>query len=564
MKKVVIIGGVAGGASAAARLRRLDETAEIVILERGPHISYSNCSLPFYLSRTVEDAEDLLMMTPERFKKQYNIDVCTRCEAVAIDREKKMVQVKNLETGEVYGEAYDKLVLSPGAAPVMPKAIRGIGSPHVFGVRNVEDIRRLDEYLAKNAITDVVVVGGGFIGIEVAENLVKAGKKVHLVEGMPQILLPFDEDMVQILHKELLDAGMEVTLGDSVAEILEDRVICTSGKVIEAKAVVMSVGVRPETTLAVQAGLAIGETGGIAINTNCQTSDPDIYAVGDAVEVYSELMHKKTRLTMAGAAQWQARAAADHICGRAGARKGVLGSSVLRVFGLNAACTGLNERTAKQLGIPCDFAYVLPNDKVGIMPDVNTMFFKLLFEVPTGRILGAQAIGAGEADKRIDVIAAMLRMNGTLEDLKDLELCYSPLFSTAKDVVNYAALVGINLLEGKVRQVPVSRVRGLVEEGACIIDVREAGEFEEGHLKNAVNIPLSELRGRISEIPRDRDVYLHCRSSQRSYNAVMALQNLGFRNVWNISGSFLGISLYEYFIDRQTGREPIVTAYNFE
>ena len=563
MKKVVIIGGVAGGASAAARIRRLDEEAKIVILERGPHISYSNCSLPFYLSRVVEDSEWLLMMTPERFKKQYNIDVCKMREAIAIDREKKLVQVKNLETGEIYSEPYDKLVLAPGAAPVMPKAIKGIDGPNVFGVRNVQDICKLDSYLLENQVEDVVVVGGGFIGIEVAENLVKAGRHVHLVEGAKQILAPFDEDMVQTLHKEMDDNGVELILDDSVAEIQLDKVVCQSGREIPAKAVVMAVGVRPETELAVCAELAIGETGGIAIDTNCQTSDPDIYAVGDAVEVYSELMHKKTRLTMAGIAQWQARAAADHMYGKAGATNGVLGSSVLRVFSMNAACTGLNERTARQLGIPCEFAYVLPSDKVGIMPDCNPMFFKLVFEVPTGRILGAQAIGRGEVDKRVNVIAAMIRMNATLADLKDLELCYSPLFSTAKDVVNYAALVGLNLLEGQFRQVPVSQVRQLVESDACIIDVREPGEYARGHLLNAVNIPLSQLRDRLDEIPKDRNVYLHCRSSQRSYNAVMALTHLGYRNVFNISGSYLGISMYEYFTDKTTGRKPIVTEYNF-
>lgn len=563
MKKIVIIGGVAGGASAAARIRCLDEDAQIVILERGPHISYSNCSLPFYLSRVVENSDWLLMMTPERFKSQYNIDVFPLREAIAIDRQQKRVQVKNLESGEIYCETYDKLVLAPGAAPVMPKAIRGIDGPNVFGVRNVEDIRKLDSYLQEKQAKDVAVVGGGFIGVEVAENLVKAGKRVHLVEGMQQILMPFDEDMVQTLHKEMADNGVELILGDTVSEIKGDRVLCGSGREVPADAVVMAVGVRPETRLAIQAGLTIGETGGIQINANCQTSDPDIYAVGDAVEVYSELMHKKTRLTMAGQAQWQARAAADHMYGAAGARKGVLGSSVLRVFSMNAACTGLNERSAKQLGIPCDFAYVLPGDKVGIMPDANPLFFKLVFETPTGRILGAQAIGKGEADKRVNVIAAMIRMNGTLEDLKELELCYSPLYSTTKDVVNYAALVGLNLLEGRYRQAPVSQVRKLVEENAYIIDVREPGEYGRGHLVNAVNIPLSQFRERMNEIPKDRDVYLHCRSSQRSYNAVMALIHRGYENVFNISGSFLGICLYEYFTDKTTGRKPIVTEYNF-
>ncbi len=563
VKKVVIVGGVAGGASAAARIRRLSEDTQILIFEIGPHISYSNCALPFYLSRTVKTSDRLLMMTPERFKKQYNIDVQTMREVTSIDREKKEVTVRNMETGEIFTESYDRLVLAPGAAPVRPRSIEGIGNANVFTVRNVMDIRALDTYLKGTDAQDIVVVGGGFIGIEVAENLRKAGKNVHIVEGRSQILIPFDDDMVQILHKELVDNGIDLTVNDSVAAIHENAVTLGSGRQIAADAVVMAVGVRPETELAKNAGLEIGETGGIAVNTGCRTSDPNIYAVGDAIEVYSELMHKKTRLTMAGVAQWQARAAADDMFGRSGAVKGVLGSSVLRVFGLNAASTGLNERNCKELGIPYDFALVIPSDKVGIMPEAHPMFLKLLFEVPTGRILGAQAIGKGETDKRVNVIAAMLRMNGTIYDLKDLELCYSPLFSTAKDVVNYAALVAVNLLEKRFCQVPVSAVRALVEEKAFIVDVREAGEYAAGHLKGAVNIPLSELRDRMGEIPRDIPVYLHCRSSQRSYNAVMALINSGYENAVNISGSFLGICLYEYYRDLSEKREPIVTAYNF-
>ena len=564
MKKVLIIGGVAGGASAAARLRRLDEDIEIKILERGPEISYSNCSLPFYLSGIVEDSDDLIGMTPKIFKERYNIDVCTLREAVSIDRKKKKVLVKDLENGGTYKESYDKLVLAPGAAAILPGNIKGIDGENVFTVRNVRDIVRLDEFLKGNAVKRAAVVGGGFIGVEIAENLTNAGIKTVLIEAADQILMPYDDDMVQILHKEMRDNGVELILGDSVAEIGKTTVSLSSGRNIRAKAVIMAVGVTPETKLAKDAGLEIGTTGGILINLNCQTSDPDIYAVGDAVEVFNAMTHKKIRHAMAGPAQWQARNAADHICGRPGSMKGIIGSSVLRVFGLNAACTGLNERSCIENGIPYDFSYVLAGDKVGLMPGCNTLFFKLLFEVPTGRILGAQAIGAGEADKRIDVIATMIRMNGTLYDLKDLELCYSPMFSTAKDVVNLAALVGINILEKRYEQVSVSKVRELVESGAYIIDVREKKEFKKGHLKRAVNIPLSELRDRIDEIPKDRDIYLHCRSSQRSYNAVMALKNRGFKRVFNISGSFLGICLYEYYRDVTQKRTPIVTKYNFD
>jgi rhodanese-related sulfurtransferase len=326
----------------------------------------------------------------------------------------------------------------------------------------------------------------------------------------------------------------------------------------------MAIGVKPETSLAKEAGLEIGETGGIKVDHNYLTSDKDIYAVGDAIEVYNKLTHKPSKLALAGPAQRQARAVADHIYNIPHNNKGVIGSSVVKIFDLGAACTGLNEKTAKRAGISYDFVYIIPTDKVGLMPDSNVMHFKLIYEYPTGKILGAQAIGKGNVDKRIDVIAAMIEMGGTLEDLKELELCYSPMFGTAKDVVNHAALVGLNLLYGRFKQVPVSKVRELVESNAFIVDVREKNEYEEGHLKNAINIPLSEIRERLDEIPKDKPVYLHCRSSQRSYNAVMALQNLGYKNVINISGSYLGICCYEYYEDQVTGREKIVTKYNFK
>ena len=378
-----------------------------------------------------------------------------------------------------------------------------------------------------------------------------------------QIMAPFDYDMAQILHKELLDNGVKLVVGDGLKEIGTDKITLTSGAELPAGAVVLAIGVTPETALAKACGLDIGVTGGIRVNHHYQTSDPNIYAVGDAIEVYNRQTRRPARLALAGPAQRQARAAGDHICGMNHNNRGVIGSCAVRVFGLNAAATGLNEKTAQAAGIPYDFAYIIPSDRPGLMPAARPMHFKLLYEVPTGRILGAQAIGEGAVDKRIDVIAAMITMGGDLEDLKELELCYSPMFGTAKDVVNHAALVALNLLYGKVRQVPVSAVRSLVEEGAVLIDVREPAEYAAGHLKTAVNLPLSQLRERMGEIPADRPVYLHCRSSQRSYNALMALQNSGFNNIWNISGSFLGICLYEYYNDITQGREAIVTAYNF-
>lgn len=561
--KILIVGGVAGGASAAARARRIDENADIIVFEKGPHVSFSNCALPYYLSGTVKNSRSLVLMTPERFLKQYSIQVRVSNEVLRIDRAAKKLVVRDLVTEEDYEEAYDKLVLSPGAVPILPKSIEGITAPHVFAVRNVVDIENLKQYIDENKIEDVAVVGGGFIGVEIAENLRKAEKNVTLIEALDQIMNPFDYDMAQILHKEMTDNKVRLILQDGVKAIHESEVELQSGKKIPAKAVVMAIGVAPETSLAREAGLEIGVTGGIKVNHNYQTSDPHIYAVGDAIEVYNRLTQKPSRLALAGPAQRQARAAADNIYGMSHNNNGVIGSSVVRLFHLNAASTGLNEKAARAAGIPCDSVYILPADKVGLMPDSNPMHFKLVYEYPTGRILGAQAIGKGNVDKRIDVIATMITMGGTLEDLNELELCYAPLFGTAKDVVNHAALVGLNLLYGKFKQVPVTQVRELVEKDACIIDVREKAEFDSGHLINAKNIPLSELRDRINEIPRDVPVYLHCRSSQRSYNAVMALNNLGYTNIYNIAGSYLGICCYEYYNDLVTGRNKIVTEYNF-
>jgi NADPH-dependent 2,4-dienoyl-CoA reductase/sulfur reductase-like enzyme/rhodanese-related sulfurtransferase len=562
-KKIVIVGGVAGGASVAARVRRIDESAEIILLEKGPDVSFSNCSLPYYLSRTVKTSDALVMMCPKQFKKQYNIEARVNNEVVKIKRDEKKIVVKNLADGKEYEESYDELVLSPGAVPVRPRSIEGIMNPNVFTIRNVVDIKKLDDYLAGHNVKDVAVVGGGFIGVEVTENLVRAGKQVSLVEALDQIMAPFDFDMAQILHKEMFDQGVNLVLGDGVKKIAADSIELQSGRKVPAQAVVLAIGVRPETELAKDAGLEIGETGGIKVDHNYRTSDRHIYAVGDAIEVFNQLTHKPGRLALAGPAQMQARAAADEMYGIPYTNKGVIGSSVVQVFDLKAASTGLNEKTAKAAGIPYDIAYVIPTDKVGLMPGSNPLHFKLLYECPTGKILGAQAIGKGEADKRIDVIAALISMGGTLEDLKAVELCYAPLFSTAKDVVNFAALVGLNLLNKKYRQVRVSDVRKLVESNAFIVDVREKQEYEHGHIVTAVNIPLSEIRDRMNEIPKDRPVYVHCLTGQRSYNAVLALQGNGYDNVYNISGSFLGVCAHEYYLDKVTGRKSIVTAYKF-
>lgn len=563
--KVLIVGGVAGGASSAARLRRLNENDEIIMFERGPHVSFSNCCLPYHLSKTVENSDDLVLMTPEKFKNQYNIEARVNNEVMSIDRDNKQILIKNTLTNEEYKESYDKLILSPGASPILPK-IKGIEKVNTFSIRNVIDIKKLDEFVKIAKTKDIAVIGGGFIGVEACENLKEAGYNVTLIEAMNQIMRPFDYDMVQILHKELHDKGINLVVNDKVLEFEENKVVLESGKKIDASTVVMAIGVLPETKLAKEAGLLIGQTGAIKVDQNYQTIDKDIYAVGDAIEVYHALTKKYTKLPLAGPAQKQARAVADHIHGRKVDNTGFIGSSAIKVFDYNGASTGLNEGMIKALDLDIDYEVVkvIPSDMVGLMPESESLHFKLLFEIPTGKVLGAQAIGKGNVDKRIDVIATAIKFNAKIDDLRDLELCYAPPFGTAKDVVNFAGYVGSNILHKSFEQVHASDVRNLIEENKIIIDVREEDEYEESHIKVANNIPLSQLRKRLDEIPMDKEVYLHCRSGQRSYNAVMALKHLGYDKVYNISGGFMGLCFYEYFNDKTTGREEIVTGYNFE
>lgn len=563
-RKIVIVGGVAGGASAAARLRRHSEEDQIIMFEKGPHVSFSNCSLPYHLSGMIEDAGHLVLMNPEIFLKQYNIQVRINSEVIGIDREKKQITVKDSQTGEQYFESYDKLILSPGAHPIV-SSIPGIEKVNVFTVRNVVDIDNLNKFVKQPFSKNIAVIGGGFIGVEVAENLKKAGYNVSLIEAMNQILKPFDYDMVQIFHKEFLDKQVDLIVEDKVERFEENKVVLASGKVVMADAVVMAIGVAPETSLAKEARLEIGETGAIKVNKNYQTSDMDIYAVGDAIEVYHALTHSAAKVSLAGPALKQARSAADHINNKNTINKGYIGSSAIKVFDYNGASTGLTEGLIKALNmkINYDMVRVILSDRVGIMPDAAPMHFKLLYEVPTGKILGAQAIGKGDVTKRIDVIATAIKFGGTIEDLKDLELCYAPTFTTAKDIVNYAGYVASNRLNGDFKQVNVDKVRELVESNSYILDVRERGEYARGHIKGAINIPLSELRTRVSEIPKDVPVYIHCRTGQRSYNATLVLQNLGYTNVYNITGSFLGVSFYEYYNDVTKNRESIVTEYNF-
>jgi NADPH-dependent 2,4-dienoyl-CoA reductase/sulfur reductase-like enzyme/rhodanese-related sulfurtransferase len=563
-KKILIIGGVAGGASAAARLRRLSEQDQIIMFERGEHVSFSNCSLPYFLGGHISSADKLVLMSPVKFLKQYNIDARVNSEVISIDRVNKTVTIKNIDDNSEYIETYDTLILSPGAKPIVPP-ISGIENVNIFTVRNVTDIIKLKTSLPSLKSQNIAVIGGGFIGVEVAENLKEAGHSVSLIEAMPQILRTFDYDMVQILHKELIDHGVELVINDKVTAFAKNQIILGSGKTVNADVVVMAIGVAPEINLAKNAGLEIGKTGAIAINDACQTNNANIYAIGDAVEVNNKFFDDKFKLALAWPAQVQGRGVANHINQKEFINPKYIGSSCIKVFDYNAASTGLTEGfiQASKMNIDYDVVIINPNDKVSLMPSNNTMFFKLLFEKVTGKILGAQAIGKGNVDKRIDVIATAIKFNGTVRDLTELELCYAPPFSTAKDVVNYAGYVASNLLDGDFKQILPNEVRSLVESNQYILDVREVNELDKGRIIGSQNIPLSELRTRVNEIPRDKDIYVHCRSGQRSYNAVRTLQNFGYTRVKNIAGGFLSISYIEALDDKKLNRKPILTQYNF-
>lgn len=564
-KKILIIGGVAGGASAAARLRRLSEEDKIIMFEKGPHVSFSNCALPYHLSGIVDEADKLILMNPKKFMAQYKIEARVNNEVISIDKINKKVSVKNLLSDEIYEESYDKLILSPGAKPIVPK-ISGMDRNNIFTIRNVIDIAKLNEFVTNSESNKIAVIGGGYIGIEAAENLRKSGYDVTLIEATNQILKPFDYDMVQILHKELMDHGINLILGDKVTGFTENEVILDSGNKVDARTVVMAIGVTPEITLAKEAGLEISElTGAIKVDQNYKTNDDDIYAVGDAIEVFNPLTNSMMKLSLAGPAQVEARAVADNINGLPVNNSGFIGSSAIKVFNFNAAATGLNEGLIKSLNMNLnyDVVHLINNDKVSLMPGNSPIHFKLLFEIPTGRILGAQAIGKGDVAKRIDIIATSISFGATVEQLKNLNLCYAPPFGTAKDIVNFAGYIGSNLLKKDFKQVRVDSVRELLNSGAKIIDVREKMEYAQGHIKGVENIPFSEIRDRLNEIPKDEPVYIHCRTGQRSYNVALLLKHLGFNNIYNITGSFLALSYYEYFNDIKENRDSILTAYNF-
>jgi NADPH-dependent 2,4-dienoyl-CoA reductase/sulfur reductase-like enzyme/rhodanese-related sulfurtransferase len=555
--KVIIVGGVAGGASCAARLRRLDEQAEILMVERGPYVSYANCGLPYHISGVIPQESSLLVANEQVFRALYGIDVRTSCEAVAIDPKKKTVDLKNLETGEVTTESYDKLVLSPGAASVHPP-LPGIDLPGIFHVRTVPDARTIKEWVAGGTdflagmskyagiqyvkpTTRAVVIGGGFIGLETAENLVHLGFDVTLLQKLPQLLGPLDHEVARLVEEHVKRHGVNVVLNDAAAAFAEleggaIEVQTASGKTYPADIVILAIGVRPDTTLAKAAGLEIGDRGGIRVDEHMQTSDPDIFAVGDVIEVKDVVTGEWSLMALAGPANRQGRIAADVIAGRDSSFRGVQGTAIIGLFGGAAAWTGVNERTLKRLGDD-DFekVYIFPNSHAGYYPGAMMIGMKIIFRKSDGRLLGAQALGhdGPAVDKRISALAVALQMGATIYDLEEAELCYAPQFGSAKDPVNYAGMVAADVLCG---DMPVCHWDSIGD--AFLLDVRQPVELVVESVPGAVNIPLPQLRARLGELPKDREIAIICRSAQRAYYATRILLQNGFK-ARNLSGGTL-------------------------
>jgi NADPH-dependent 2,4-dienoyl-CoA reductase/sulfur reductase-like enzyme/peroxiredoxin family protein/rhodanese-related sulfurtransferase/TusA-related sulfurtransferase len=537
--KVVIVGGVAGGASTAARLRRLSEEAEIILLERGDYISYANCGLPYYIGGTIEERDNLFVMTPDKFNQWLNIDVRVKNEALSIDREAKEVKIINHLTGREYSESYDYLVLSPGAEPLRPP-LPGINSPGIFSLRSVPDTDRIYNYLSKKNPQKAVVVGAGYIGLEMAENLKHRGLDVTVVELAPQVLPPIDAEMALLVQQYLRALGMNLRLGDGVKEFhqVENdslKVELGSGEFLEADLVILSIGVKPETKLAREAGLEVER--GIKVNASMQTSDLSIYALGDAVEVIHLVTGKPAVIPLAGPANKQGRIVANNIAGRKEEFKGTQGTSVLKIFDMTVATTGANERLLKDAGLDFHSAIIHPNNHAGYYPGASPISLKLLFS-PEGKILGAQAVGYDGVEKRIDVLATALRADLTVYDLQELELAYAPPYSSAKDPVNMIGFVAANRLQGDSKAVDAAAIDALNSDQVQILDVRETEENELGQIPGTIHIPLGQLRERLGELDPQKEVITYCSVGLRAYMALRTLKLNGFNNVSNLNGGY--------------------------
>lgn len=538
--KVVIVGGVAGGATAAARIRRLNEQAEIVVFERSGYISYANCGLPYYIGGVIEDPEDLTLQTPESFFSRFRIHMKVHHEVTAIHPDSKTVSVKNLETGEIFEESYDKLLLSPGAKPVWPN-LPGMNSDKLFTLRTVEDTFRIKEFVDQQRPKSAVMVGGGFIGLEVAENLRELGMEVTIVQRPKQLMNPFDADMASFIHSEVRKHGVKLALGYSVEGFAEKNngveVLLKDQPSIHADMVVLAIGVTPESSLAKEAGLALGMKGSILVNNRMETSVPDIYAVGDAVRVKHYVTGEDTLIALAGPANKQGRIAADNICGGDSRYLGSQGSSVIKVFDMTAATTGINETNARRSGLDVDTVILSPMSHAGYYPGGKLMTMKVVFEKETYRLLGAQIVGYDGVDKRIDVLATAIHAGIKATDLKDLDLAYAPPYSSAKDPVNMAGFMIDNISNG-LKQWHLSDAANLPRDGSVtLLDTRTAWEYSSGHIEGFVNIPVDELRERLDEIEPGKPVYVICQSGLRSYIATRILEGYGYE-AYNFAGGF--------------------------
>lgn len=552
--KTIIIGGVAGGASAAARLRRLDEACEIVILERGDFISFANCGLPYYIGGAITDKNDLTLQTPESFRKRFNIDVRVNNEAVKISPEEKTVTVKNLKSGKIYTESYDNLILSPGAEPIKPN-IEGIDSNTVFTLRNIPDTLKIKEYIEKSKPKSAVVIGGGYIGVEMAENLKEAGLDVSVVELADHLIAPLDFDMAADVHRYIKSKGIKLYLNNGVKAIDGNTVILQNGT-IDAEMIIMSVGVRPETSLAKDCGIEVNRRGSIVVDRHMKTNLQNIYAVGDAVEAEDFITKSPAFIPLAGPANKQGRIAADNICGINSEYTGTQGSAVLKLFDMTVATTGINEKSASSAGIDYDKTYIYSGSHASYYPGASNMSIKALWDKKTLKIIGAQIVGFDGVDKRMDVLASSIRFGAKITDLANLELCYAPPFGSAKDPVNMLGFVAENIITGKMKQFFWNDVEKLPRDGSVtLLDVRTVTEVKRGRIDGFINIPLDSLRERINEIPKDKPVYLHCHSGLRSYIALCILKGNGYDG-FNLAG---GWRLYESVINEKTVPEYICT-----
>ena len=539
--KVVIVGGVAGGATAAARIRRLDEQAEIVVFERSGYISYANCGLPYYIGGVIEDPEELTLQTPESFFSRFRIQMKVRHEVTAIHPDRKTVAVKNLETGEAFEERYDKLLLSPGAKPVRPN-LPGINSGKVFTLRTVEDTLRIRNYVDQHQPRSAVLVGGGFIGVEVAENLRHVGIDVTLVELSRQLMSPFDSDMASFIHAEMRKHGVKLALGRMVKGFEEKddgvEVHLENAAPLHTDLVVLAIGVSPESSLAKEAGLALGLKGSILVNDRMETSVPDIYAVGDAVQVKHYVTGEDALIALAGPANKQGRIAADNICGGDSRYQGSQGSSVIKAFDMTAAITGMNETNARKSGLDADAVILSPMSHAGYYPGGKVMTMKVVFEKGTYRLLGAQIVGYAGVDKRIDVLATAIHAGMKATQLKDLDLAYAPPYSSAKDPVNMAGFMIDNIAKGTLRQWRLADEAKLPRDGSVtLLDTRTEGEYARGHIEGFRNIPVDELRDRLDEVEKGKPVYVICQSGLRSYIASRILEGNGYE-AYNFAGGF--------------------------